>query len=297
MPTKLQVSLVQNYNGHKQSVYCLCNDQNGGFFSGGSDGYVIHWQPGNSNEGILFATVPEAIYCMSLIPNLDMVLVGGQSGTLYYLKRGNAPIMQKMHTKGIFGIHIISEDIILTVGGDGILNVSDWYTRIHKSIQLSEQSLRAIHHSNAAFYIASSDGNIYVLNADFELQESRKAHGNSVFTLETVNDQLISAGRDAKLKVWNSTGENTHTLDAHWFTIHAVKANPAMSFLATASMDKTIRLWNAKDFSLLKVIDNLKFEGHKSSVNGCVWLTDNMFVTCSDDRSIKCWQINIPPKI
>jgi hypothetical protein len=294
MPTKLQVSLVQNYNGHKQSVYCLCADPNGGFFSGGSDGYVLHWQLGNLNQGILFATVPEAIYAMAFVPNLNIILVGGQSGTLYYLKQGNAPIIQKMHTKGIFGIHVISEDQILTVGGDGILNVSDWYTRIHKSIQLSAQSLRAIQPSKTGFYIGSSDGNIYLLNADFKLQEYRKAHGNSVFALEIANDQLISAGRDAKIKVWNFDGENTQALDAHWFTIHAVKANNAHTILATTSMDKTIRLWNAQDFSLLKVIDNVKFEGHKSSVNACVWLSDTMFVTCSDDRSIKCWQINNP---
>jgi WD40 repeat protein len=297
MPTKLQVSLVQNYNGHKQSVYCLCNDQNGGFFSGGSDGYVIHWQSANSNQGILFATVPEAIYSMALIPNLDMILVGGQSGALYYLKQGNAPISQKLHTKGVFGIRVLSEDKILTVGGDGTLIVSDWYTRIHKSIRLSEQSLRAVNYSKSMVYVASSDGNIYILNNDFEIQESRKAHGNSVFTLESVNDCMVSAGRDAKLKIWNSEGKNTHTLDAHWFTIHAVKSNPAMSFLATTSMDKTIRLWNAHDFSLVKVIDNVKFEGHKNSVNSCVWLSDTMFVTCSDDTSIKCWQINEPHKI
>jgi hypothetical protein len=297
MPTKLQVSLVQNYNGHKQSVYCLCNDDNGGFFSGGSDGYVIHWPQGNNNEGKLFATLPEAIYSMALLPKLDMILVGGQSGTMYYLKQGNAPISQKLHTKGVFGIHVLSEDKILTVGGDGVLIVSDWYTRIHKSIRLSEQSLRAIHYSKSMVYVASSDGNIYVLNEDLEIQESRKAHGNSVFALDTVNDYLVSAGRDAKLKVWDPEGKNSHTLDAHWFTIHAVKSNPAMSFLATTSMDKTIRLWNAHDFSLLKVIDNVKFEGHKSSVNSCVWLSDTMFVTCSDDTSIKCWQINEPHKI
>ena len=297
MPTKLQVSLVQNYNGHKQSVYCLCNDDNGGFFSGGSEGYVIHWEQGNNNEGKLFATVPEAIYCMALLPQLDMLLVGGQSGTMYYLKQGNTPISQKLHSKGIFGIHVISENEIMTVGGDGILNISDWYTRVHKSVQLSSQSLRAIHFHNSQFYFACSDGNIYVLNEKFDTLETRKAHGNSVFALETVNDSLVSAGRDAKLKVWNPKGENTHAIDAHWFTIHAVKANPSMSFLATTSMDKTIRLWNTKDFSLLKVIDNVKFEGHKSSINGCVWLNDTTFVTCSDDTSIKCWQINNPPKI
>ncbi len=291
MPTKLQVSLLQNYNGHKQSVYCLCSDLNGGFFSGGSDGYVIHWQIGNNNDGKLFATVPEAIYTMTLIPKLNIILVGGQSGTMYYLKQGNAPISQKLHNKGIFGIHVISEDQILTVGGDGILKVSDWYTRIHKSIQLSAQSLRAIQPSETGFYIGSSDGNIYVLNADFELKETQKAHGNSVFALERSNNHLISGGRDAKLKVWNEKGENTHAIDAHWFTIHSIKSNNTHTFLVTTSMDKTIRLWNAQDFSLIKVIDNVKFEGHKSSVNGCVWLSDTMFVTCSDDRSIKCWQI------
>ena len=81
------------------------------------------------------------------------------------------------------------------------------------------------------------------------------------------------------------------SLDAHWYTIHSVKFSPSKTILASASMDKTIRLWSGKDFKLLKVIDTTKFEAHKSSVNGLIWLNDNLLISCSDDASIKCWEI------
>lgn len=291
MPTKLQVSLVENYTGHKQSVYCLCSDENGGFFSAGSDGYVIHWQKDAGNSGLLFATVSEAVFSIAFLPSMNMVLVGGQSGTLYYLRQGYAPVSAKIHEKGVFDILVVSEDCIYTAGGDGFLICSDWYKRKQKSIQLSHQSIRAIKLVGNQIFVGASDAYIYSLNTDFQILNQWKAHGNSVFTIDHVNEHLVTAGRDAKIKVWTLDGTLTQSIDAHWFTIHKLKSNPSGRFLVSTSMDKTIRIWDVHSFNLLKVIDHVKFEGHKSAVNSCLWLTDDTFVSCSDDTSIKCWKV------
>ncbi len=291
MPTKLNLSLNHTYRGHKQSVYCVCSDHNEGFFSAGSDGYVVHWPSIDSTDGDLFAQIPEPIFSLAFIPDLEMILAGTQSGKIYYLKKGAQPLMLDLHKKGLFAICVVSLDEIYTVGGDGVLHKIDWYRRVLKTIHLSDSSLRSIVCFNSEIFVAGSSSEIFQLTSDFQLLHAWKAHGNSIFALAINQQFLVSAGRDAKIKVWNHQHQIEHSIDAHWFTIHGLAFSPNNKCLVSTSMDKTIRIWDAQNFKLLKVIDHLKFDGHKSSVNAVLWVSENQFVTCSDDNSIKCWQI------
>ncbi len=291
MPTKLNVSLNRTYSGHKQSVYCMCSDSAEGFYSAGSDGFVVHWKSKSHENGELFAQIPEPIFCLAFVPELEMILAGTQSGKLYYLKKGSQPIVFELHTKSIFGIYVVSMDQIYTVGGDGFLHQIDWYRRKLNSIQLSDRSLRVVLFRNHELLVAGSSSEIFKLTSDFQLLHSWKAHGNSIFALTANSNFIVSAGRDAKIKVWNNDLQLEHSIDAHWFTIHGLAFSNDHRFLISSSMDKTIRIWDAHSLKLLKVLDHLKFQGHKSSVNACLWLDNSCFVTCSDDTSIKCWQI------
>jgi hypothetical protein len=56
-------------------------------------------------------------------------------------------------------------------------------------------------------------------------------------------------------------------------------------------MDKSIKVWDAHDLTLLKVIDQTKMKAHKHSVNKVCWLSDKTFLTCGDDRMIFLWEI------
>ena len=61
---------------------------------------------------------------------------------------------------------------------------------------------------------------------------------------------------------------------------------------ATASRDKTMKIWDANNFKLLKVIDTVRNGGHINSVNTLRWSKyNNWLISGSDDRSIIIWEI------
>jgi WD40 repeat protein len=83
----------------------------------------------------------------------------------------------------------------------------------------------------------------------------------------------------------------THDLAAHWYTINHLAMHPQGKLLASASRDKTIRLWDMSDFSLVKTLDATN-EGHLNSVNHLTWSSSGAkLYGASDDRTISAWSI------
>ena len=69
---------------------------------------------------------------------------------------------------------------------------------------------------------------------------------------------------------------------------------PNELWFASASRDKSIKIWDPRNFKLLKVIDASKkgMNAHINSVNKLLWLSyNNYLVSASDDRSIMVWEI------
>ena len=77
------------------------------------------------------------------------------------------------------------------------------------------------------------------------------------------------------------------------FTINHLAFSPDGRLLATCSMDKSIKLWDADTLALLRVVDRARHAGHGTSVNKLFWPgTQNRLVSCSDDRSLAVWQVS-----
>src|SRR5690606_4840467 len=104
--------------------------------------------------------------------------------------------------------------------------------------------------------------------------------------------QLVTGSRDAHLRVWSTVNwECLYSFPAHLFAIYKIAWHPVYPYIATASRDKSIKIWRAEDFSLFK---NLSFEkgidAHKLSVNSIVWTKDGKhLISVSDDRLVKIW--------
>jgi WD40 repeat protein len=80
---------------------------------------------------------------------------------------------------------------------------------------------------------------------------------------------------------------------AHIYSINSVVLSPSGQYLATGSMDKTIKIWEAGSLKLLKVLDFARYGGHKNSINRLLWMSFNdLLVSGSDDKNISVWKID-----
>lgn len=300
----ISVKKIASLTGHQAAVFALSQGKNTQFLlSGGGEGWVVEWDLANPDVGKLIAQTNSNIFSLLHLSAENIVVAGDMNGGVHWLHLDN-PAMNKHiahHKKGIFNIQI-ADNQVFTLGGDGIF--TKWQivpTRSLESIQLTNTALRTMSFSMNLEHVAigASDGNIYILNViSFDIVHIIKnAHENSVFALQFSPDgkYLLSGGRDAQLKIW-AVQDNfnlAHVVPAHWFTINDLTFHPTLPIFATASRDKTIKIWDAHTFALLKVIDGAK-GGHLRSVNRLFWSSYNDYLmACSDDRSVSVWEVKI----
>ncbi|CAH1115995.1 unnamed protein product [Phaedon cochleariae] len=116
----------------------------------------------------------------------------------------------------------------------------------------------------------------------------------SVAFSQTSSDFGVSVGQDTCLKVWEISVKNeksetlicSHTTIAHEKEINCVAVSPNDKLIATASQDKTAKLWT----NSLELVGALR--GHKRGV-WCIRFSpvDQVAVTSSADCTIKLWSV------
>jgi WD40 repeat protein len=204
----------------------------------------------------------------------------------------------KLTNAAIFDIKSVGE-YLWVAGGDGGVTILDLPTLTVKTkLNFSEKSARTIAINKGASEVAIgySDNFVRVFDAkQFSLKLEWQAHVNSVFALHYLpSGDLLSGSRDARLKLWkNGTERLAQEVIAHLFAINDISVHPNGKHFASASMDKSIKIWDTRTLQLLKVIDKARHSGHGTSVNKLWWSRHhNQLISASDDRSISVWQID-----
>ena len=291
--SKLRFSKQNAFVGHRQSVYCLKSDESEGFFSAGSEGKIVHWPSIDSTDGFLFAQLGEAIYSIRAI-NRDLVFAGTQSGKIYRLERNQEPLSISIFQNGVFDIEFDNLGQLWAGGGNGTLFQLTMNLEVVNKIQLSSKSIRSLEFDeNNHWVAASSDGHLYHQHqprqfiSEMSIFQIKKSHSN----------EWICAGRDAQLRKLDSKFNEIQKINAHWFTIHALAFSPSGKYIASGSMDKSIRIWDAQNLDLLLSIGNRAGTIHKSSVNALIWMNEHTLISCSDDAQIYCWKIEFDTDI
>lgn len=318
---KIDIKKITQLTGHQGSVYVLTDSMTPQsrlsrdfadaqyFLSGAGDGWVVEWDLAKPEVGKLLAKIETNIFSLLRIKEKNLIVAGNRDGGIHFIDLNDAAQNKNVahHTKGVFSIQLIDNQLI-TLGGEG--SITRWALeekRTLESLQLSSKSLRCMDFSPSRqeFAVGASDGNIYILDKNFELKKIIKAHTNSVFTLKYApnEDYLLSGGRDAMLKVWDVKDDfnNITSVPAHLYTLNDLAFHPTNPALfATASRDKTIKIWyfepqNAEltmGVTLLKVLDTVRYGGHVNSVNSLLWSPfNNQLLSASDDRSIIVWEV------
>jgi hypothetical protein len=112
-----------------------------------------------------------------------------------------------------------------------------------------------------------------------------KAHRGYVWTLEPLAEGLFaSAGRDADIHVWDTTGRRRGTLSGHRRSVLGLAALTG-GRLASVSRDRGLRIWNWRDGKCLAAQEN----AHEGAILAVVALPDGSLVTAGADGEIRHW--------
>jgi len=304
------LSIVQTHQltGHTAAVFALsAAEEPSCFYSADGNGWVVKWDLREKDLGTAVAQAPSNVFSLKLLPNPRLLAVGTMQGTLYFIDYHQKTLLDSSIQTGkpVFCVET-NQSVMYFGSGTGQLFETDIATlAISRQLQICLSSIRSIHIHPVLPVLAlgCSDNLVYLVNLEtFEISEVLSFHQSSVFSVRFSPDgrYLLCGSRDAYLSVWEmNPGKSSvllHTIPAHLFTINSLTYLPPFSLFASASRDKTIKLWDAETFELLKVIDPLKSDNwntHKNSVNCLLWLPDvQALVSGGDDRTLLVWQIS-----
>ncbi len=285
--------------GHRAAVYALAQGMTDrDVLSAGGDGWVVSWNLDDPETGRVVASVETQVFSLINLPENNRIVAGTMHGGLHWIDLAHPEKTRNIqhHTKGVYDLKTHGQ-WLFSAGGDGVL--TRWSVaeaRTLESFHLSNKALRsiAVAPGRNELAVGAGDGTIYFLDLDtLALKHTMlHAHTPSVFALcyAPGEQRLFSGGRDAMLRIWNLENTSAPALlseqPAHWYTINHIVLSPNGNRFATASRDKTIKIWDTATGQLLRVFDPIRDAGHINSVNRLLWLPGTL-VSCSDDRTLK----------
>ena len=300
----VEVKKIHTYTGHQGAVYTIAPGASPNiFYSSGADGQIIEWDLENLESGTLIAKIPNSVYALKFIPELDTLVIGQNNEGIHLLDVNQKKELGslKIPNAQIFDLERYKDAILIGTGNGELFEVGLKDLAIRKKAKLSEVSLRslAIRPDEKEILGGFSDSAFRVIDPNtFDILLTHEAHKSSVFSgiFSPDGNSYLTGSRDAHLKFWN-VGEGfvlDQSIVAHMYAINHITFHPGGRYFATASMDKTIKIWDYNQRKLIKVIDKIRHGGHLTSVNKLLWTKHNDYlISCSDDRSLSVWDIRV----
>ncbi|MEH2253156.1 nSTAND1 domain-containing NTPase [Nostoc sp.] len=112
---------------------------------------------------------------------------------------------------------------------------------------------------------------------------------NKVVKVRFIDNQtIVYALDDGTIKFRKVSGESTNFQERHSGVIERLALSPDGKILASASVDRTVKLWSLKNGRLLQTL-----KGHESAVTDVSFSPNSkMIVSASNDRSIRIWKLD-----
>ncbi|MEY3397918.1 MAG: hypothetical protein RL220_512 [Bacteroidota bacterium] len=292
--SRLESILV--HKGHTGPVYSLCEGRTPGtVFSAGSDGFVVEWDLLKGQTGCV-VRLGEPVYSVMYDASSGRLFAGAASGRIHIIDVGNLREERciELHRQGVFDIRLSADRTrLITAGGDGKIFVWDDpdMTLNHAIKPDGNKCRQVIFKDEKTLLVCTSLGNIHEISLDpVRINHCWQAHQGGVYSLLWYSHRslLFSGGKDAHIRVWKEQTE-VLSIPAHNYAVYALEVSPDGQWIASASRDKTVKLWDSSTMQFIFRGD-MALGGHNRSVNDLIWVGE-MIASCGDDGKIVSWSV------
>ena len=293
--------LTRTLAGHTKAARAIVTStKNNSIYSGGSDGKIFRWtEQGGIWRGELikeFIDPPPSIkktnyqiYSMDVSPDGNTLVVGG----LFPEDRDSnyAMLVDISNPAGapkkILGFVSDIENLCFTPDGKGFYARSNsgrsiMYSDLNtaKEVVSSKEKITAIDLSPDGSKVAGvgEDGNLHIWDTKKNYADTKvniiagKNNDLLAVSFTPAGSEVIIGDQNGELRIVTVSGFVRRVLSGHTSLIEQIKFNHAGKFMATASKDKTLRLWN---------MENLKEQPQVLANNDWVW---SMAFSPDDDQ-------------
>ena len=277
--------------------------------SGGDDGMIKLW---DTTSSICNATLEEhtaEVLSVCFSPDGKTLVSSSEDKKIMIWNVNERKLVRSItdhHQKGIRSVGISPDNkTLLSAGYERRMNLFEIKSGVRiRSLKGQPYSIKSVVFSptrNAVAY-GIEENSIKIFDLSSEIDDHRlPARANSVFSIDfgPRGNILASSSKDNdennSIKVWNvKTGKTSFSLcGAHSDKIHAIKVSPSGKFLASGSLDHTVKIW---DLESEEEIISLK--DHKGGIRSVSFSPKNIFfASAGDDQKIFVWNIENWEKI
>lgn len=296
----IDINLKATLAGHQNPIFALAvSADSKSLYSGGNDKGVVEWDLESNSFKRILCKVGSSVYCLLVIPGTDLLAIGMRSGQILVVDTQTLTLKAnlKVEQGAVFSMQIIpGKNELIAIGEEGYAYVYqlDSFELLYR-FKIADTTVRviAVHPTEDKIAFGDKFGEVHAHSAsDFHQIAKEKIHDMPVTSLLFHQDALFTGGRDAKLyKLRGSDLSLMKEVTPHMFTVYGISNNPDYPWIATASRDKTWKLWNPEDLTLVKNISRDRgFDSHQLSINTIVWDQQYLF-TAGDDKVIKIWEL------
>ncbi|HEY0741726.1 MAG TPA: High-affnity carbon uptake protein Hat/HatR [Chryseosolibacter sp.] len=308
--------LTKSLEGHKSGAARALVTKVAGnhIYSGGSDGKIIRWS--ETEHWNAETLVPERseyqVYALDISPDGSILVAGG----LYPADRANNYIevydlrSKDAAPKKVYGFNSDIENVNFTPDGKGIyardnrgfsIKYSDLNTTrevIKSSVKINSIDLSA---DGRRLIGGGENGSLFIWDIanNFAVTEMKNI-GEHVTAVSFSPDGKKIVTGDNKGVVKLIDGNTVRDLSGHTSAIEQIRYNHAGTFMATASKDKTVRLWNVNDLTKQPTV----LSDHQDWVWNVVFTPDDEQLIASvhsaietlkgTEHTIHAWPTKIP---
>lgn len=276
-------------SGHSAPVYA-CAVSGEFIYSTAGDRFVTRWNISDGKQDAFTVKLDAPAYTLGIVPSEQLLIIGCTNGTIIAINTVSKQLAWEHNFlgKALFSVVDCPAEKWLVLGdAEGHLLVVDYNGKLLTTFHLDCGKIRSIKHTESGLFIACQDGSWRQLELPtFNEIHKQQAHegGVTALSINPVANTLLTGGKDAHLRLWDLvTGTLLQEWPAHYQTIYGI-AQCGEVFI-TVSMDKTIKIWNSNEWKVTQRIE-FKQGGHNRSVNGCLAIDKDRFLTFSDDKSI-----------